>query len=29
MKQAEQALYGAYKEITTAKNLQKSPTMES
>ncbi|KAK2406997.1 hypothetical protein QL285_042661 [Trifolium repens] len=29
MKEAEQALYGAYKEITTAKNLQKSPTMES
>ncbi|KAK2354186.1 hypothetical protein QL285_091736 [Trifolium repens] len=29
MKEAEQALYGAYKEITTAKNFQRSPTMES
>jgi len=29
MKEAEQALYGSYKEVTTAKNLQRSPTMES
>ncbi|WJX40448.1 hypothetical protein P8452_27919 [Trifolium repens] len=29
MKEAEQALYGAYKEITTAKNFQRSSTMES
>jgi len=29
MKEAEQALYGSYKEVTTTKNLQRSPTMES
>ncbi|MCI58340.1 hypothetical protein A2U01_0079595, partial [Trifolium medium] len=29
MKEAEQALYGLYKEVVTAKNLQRSPTMES
>ncbi|MCI67698.1 hypothetical protein A2U01_0088957, partial [Trifolium medium] len=29
MKEAEQALCGSYKEVATAKNLQRSPTMES
>jgi len=29
MKEAEQALYDSYKEVTTTKNLQRSPTMES
>jgi len=29
MKEAEQALYGSYKEVTIAKNLQRSPTIES
>jgi hypothetical protein len=29
MKEAEQALYGSYKEVTTTKNLQRSPTMKS
>ncbi|KAK2381926.1 hypothetical protein QL285_069493 [Trifolium repens] len=29
MEEAEIALYGSYREIATAKNLQRSPTMES
>jgi hypothetical protein len=29
MEEAEIALYGSYREIATAKNLQISPTMES
>ncbi|MCI97357.1 hypothetical protein A2U01_0118658, partial [Trifolium medium] len=29
MREAEQALYGSYKEVATAKNLQRSSTVES